>query len=98
MDTEWTVPLRCYGPFGFANINCTLGENDLTCDNSELYNCSKKYMKKYEVAGPRRAPGKAPGPGGVLNLALVLDLERRGAGRRAGGEMGAGRDRIIELN
>ena len=82
MDTEWTVPLRCYGPF--ANINCTLGENDLTCDNSELYNCSKKY--------------KAPGPGGVLNLALVLDLERRGAGRRAGGEMGAGRDRIIELN
>ena len=85
MDTEWTVPLRCYGPF--ANINCTLGENDLTCDNSELYNCSKKY-----------APGKAPGPGGVLNLALVLDLERRGAGRRAGGEMGAGRDRIIELN
>ena len=94
MDTEWTVPLRCYGPF--ANINCTLGENDLTCDNSELYNCSKKY----EVAGPHRAPGKAPGPGGVLNLALVLDLERRGAaaGRRAGGEMGAGRDRIIELN
>ena len=92
MDTEWTVPLRCYGPF--ANINCTLGENDLTCDNSELYNCSKKD----EVAGPRRAPGKAPGPGGVLNLALVLDLERRGAGRRAGGEMGAGRDRIIELN
>ena len=54
--------------------------------------------KKYEVTGPRRAPGKAPGPGGVLNLALVLDLERRGAGRRAGGEMGAGRDRIIELN
>ena len=94
MDTEWTVPLRCYAYGPFANINCTLGENDLTCDNSELYNCSKKY----EVTGPRRAPGKAPGPGGVLNLALVLDLERRGAGRRAGGEMGAGRDRIIELN
>ena len=90
MDTEWTVPLRCYAYGPFANINCTLGENDLTCDNSELYNCSKKF----EV----RAPGKAPGPGGVLNLALVLDLERRGAGRRAGGEMGAGRDRIIELN
>ena len=84
--------MRCYGPF--ANINCTLRERTTSLaiiPNYIIVVRSTKY-------GPRRAPGKAPGPGGVLNLALVLDLERRGAGRRAGGEMGAGRDRIIELN